>query len=218
MKYKKTAGLVPAALLAAVLLTGCGVNQLPDPMFTVTGVDLRLAMREMWDSYATWTQLYVADVFAGMPEAADAASNRLTQNMDDIANRLKTYYGEDAGSQLAVLLRDHIGAMTGFVAAAPLGDSTQQAVALDQWNASTDSIAGFLAGVNPNWSRETLSDLLGQLANLTSDEVLVRMDKKYEADVKDGDAMHLQARRIADEMSAGIIRQFPTNFQRVKVQ
>jgi hypothetical protein len=209
---------VPAALLAAVLLAGCGVNQLPDPMFTPTGVDLRLTMRELWNAYATWTQLYVADASAGMTDAADAASNRLMQNMDDIANRLKTYYGEDTGNRLAGLLRDYVSAMAGFVAAAQLADSTQQALALNQWNDNTDAVAELLAGVNPNWPRETLSDLLGQLAKLTSDEVLVRMDKKYDADVKDCEAMNLQARRVADELSTGIIKQFPTNFQTVKAQ
>jgi len=216
MRQRKVGRLASIVLPAVVLLAGCGVNQLPDPMYTPTGVDLRLATRELWDAHVTWTQLYVADALAGMTAATDAASNRLVRNMDDIGNRAKTYYGEDAGNRLAGLLRDHVKAAAGFVAAAPFRDSTQLAVARDQWTANTDSVAEFLAGVNPNWSRQTLAELLGRLVSLTSDAVLARMDEKYEAEVEDCDAMHQQAMRVADELSAGIIRQFPTNFQRVK--
>jgi hypothetical protein len=216
MKYRKSMCLAPASLLAIVLLSGCGVNQLPDPMYTPTGVDLRLGMRELWSAQATWTQAYVADALAGMTDAADVASNRLMRNTDDIANRLKTYYGEDAGSRLAGLLRDRVSAMAGFVAAAPFRDSAQQTQALDQWNANTDSVAEFLAGLNPQLSRQTLADLLDEFVNLASDEVLARMDKKYETEVKDCDGMQLQASRIADDLTTGIIKQFPTNFQTVK--
>jgi hypothetical protein len=218
MKYRNPAGLVPAALLAIVLLSGCGVNQLPDPMFTVTGVDLRLAMRELWDADATWTQLYVADALAGATEAANAASNRLTWNMDDIANRFKTYYGEDRGNQLGELLRGRVSEMAAFVAAAPFRDSTQQKEALDQWTANADSIAELLSSVSPNWSKQTFTDLLEEQVNLVSGAVVSRLDRKYAADVKAGDAMHQQAMRVADELTTGIIKQFPTNFQRVKQQ
>ncbi len=216
MKHTKPAGLALAVLLGLALLANCDVNQLPDPAYTPTGVDLRLAMRELWSGDATWTQIYVADAYGGEPDAAGVVLNRLMRNMDQIADRFKTYYGDDTAERLGTLLRNRVSEMSGLVAAAPLDDSTQSALALDQWNANSDSLAGFLAGVNPHWKKETLVELFNKQVDLTGDEVIARRDKKFEADIRGGDEMHLQVLRIADELSRGIIQQFPTNFQYVK--
>ena len=86
--------------VAAVLLTGCATKTTPvDPMTTTAAINLRMAMRNLWDAHVTWTRLYIISAVAKMPDAPAAAA-RLMQNQDDIGNAIKPYYGDDAGMKL----------------------------------------------------------------------------------------------------------------------
>jgi hypothetical protein len=47
---------------------------------------------------------------------------------------------------------------------------------------------------------------------LTTDEVLARLQADWDADVAAYDAIHLQALGMADMLSEGIVKQFPSRF------
>lgn len=213
MRQKTTVGLVLTAMLAAVLLTGCAAKVAPvDPMYTQSGVDFRMAMRDLWDAHTTWTRMYIVSALAGLPDAANAA-NRLMQNQDDIGNAVKPYYGDDAGAKLTALLKSHISLAGGVVMAAKAGDTTKLKAAQAAWVANADSIATFLAGANPNWSAQALMGMLHDHLSLTTNEAVSRLKKDWAGDVKAYDAIHQQAMMMADALSSGIIKQFPDKFK-----
>lgn len=93
---------------------------------TTAAVEVKMAMRKLWEEHIVYTRNYIISALAGLPDS-DAVAQRLLGNQDDIGNAIKPYYGEAAGNKLSVLLRDHIMIATGIVKAAKAGDKTQLA-------------------------------------------------------------------------------------------
>jgi hypothetical protein len=211
MKHQRPVGFAPAIIVAAVLVAGCATAPKVDPELSAPGVDLRMDMRDLWDAHTTWTRMYIVSAVAGLPDAAQAA-DRLMKNQDDIGNAIKPYYGDDAGTKLTKLLRDHISIAAAVVTAAKAGDKAKLESSQSEWTANADSIAGFLAGANPNWSRQELTDMLHEHLKMTTEEAVARIKRDYAADVVAYDAIHKQAMMMADALSSGIIKQFPDKF------
>jgi hypothetical protein len=213
MKRQLPVSFVLTALLAAAILVGCGAKTTPtDPMSSTAGINLRIAMRALWDAHTTWTRMYIVSAVAKLPDAATAAA-RLMQNQEDIGNAIKPYYGDDAGMKLTALLKNHISTAAAVVAAAMGTDTMKLKATQTQWTANADSIADFLAGANPNWPKQALTDMLHEHLRLTTDEAVARIKKDWTGDVKAYDAIHTQAMMMADALSSGIIRQFPDKFK-----
>lgn len=176
-------------------------------------VELRMAMRKLWEEHITYTRNYIISALAGLPDG-DAIAQRLLSNQDDIGNAIKPYYGEAAGKKLSTLLRDHIVIATGVVKAAKAGDKTQLADAQKKWSANGKEIAAFLSGANPNWPKKTLEEMLQKHLDLTTGEVVGRLNKDWAADIKAYDDGHTHMLMFADMLTDGVARQFPAKFKK----
>ena len=130
-------------------------------------VDLRLAMRKLWEDQITYTRNYIISALADL-EDTDKVAERLLKNQDDIGNAIKPIYGDDAGKKLASLLRDHILVATEVVKAAKAGNNEELAKANKKWESNADDIATFLSGANPNWPRQDLVNMLYKHLELTT--------------------------------------------------
>jgi hypothetical protein len=178
---------------------------------TKADLDLRLAMRKLWEDHITYTRNYIISALADL-EDVNAIAGRLLKNQDDIGNAIKPYYGEDAGKQLAVLLRDHILIATEVVNAAKMGNNENLDLASKKWYANGDDIANFLSGANPNWSKKDLTDMLYKHLELTTGEVISRLKKAWAADINYYDEGHVHMLMFADMLTDGIEKQFPEKF------
>jgi hypothetical protein len=144
---------------------------------------------------------------------ADAVAQRLLRNQDDIGNAVKPYYGDAAGAKLSTLLRDHITIATEVVKAAKGGDKAQLTTAQQKWSANGKEIAAFLSGANPNWAKKSLEDMLQTHLDLTTGEVVGRLNKDWAADIKSYDEGHAHMMMFADALTDGIVKQFPAKFK-----
>jgi phage terminase Nu1 subunit (DNA packaging protein) len=177
-----------------------------------TSGDLKAAMRKLWEEHIVYTRNYIISALAGLPDA-DAVAQRLLRNQDDIGNAVKPYYGDAAGSKLATLLRDHITIATEVVKAAKGGDKAQLGTAQQKWSANGKEIAAFLSGANPNWTKKSLEDMLQAHLDLTTGEVVGRLNKDWAADIKAYDDGHAHMLMFADALTDGIVKQFPAKFK-----
>ena len=169
-------------------------------------------MRKLWEDHVTWTRLAVISLTSGTPDT-EATVGRLLQNQADIGNAIKPFYGEAAGQELTRLLRDHILIAADLIAAAKAGDQAAVAQQQARWTANADEIAAFLASANPgSWPLDEMKAMLHDHLRLTTDEVLARLQADWDADVAAYDAIHLQALGMADMLSEGIVKQFPSRF------
>jgi hypothetical protein len=176
-------------------------------------VDLKLAMRKLWEDHVTYTRNYIISALADL-EDGGAVAQRLLSNQDDIGNAVKTYYGDEAGNKLAALLRDHIMIATEVVKAAKMGNTEELTKAQAKWNANADAIAAFLSGANPNWAKKDLTDMLYKHLEFTTGEVVSRLHKDWTSDINFYDKGHMHMLMFADMLTDGIVKQFPDKFNK----
>jgi len=203
-------------LLCGVAVFGAAIACAPAPAQQTTPMStaassapaLRTAMRKLWSDHVIWTRQYIVAAALGDP-SAQAASERLLKNQEDIGNAVAQYYGAPAGAKLTDLLKQHILIAVDLVSAAKAGDAAKQADADKRWHGNASDIATFLSGANPNWPRQTLLDMLNQHLSLTTQEAVARLQKNWSADVTAFDAIFNQALMMADALTDGIAKQFP---------
>lgn len=174
-------------------------------------VALRGAMRRLWTDHVVWTRNYIVGAVANDPSASSAAT-RLLKNQEDIGNAVAPYYGSAAGARLTTLLKEHITIAVDLVAAAKAGDNAKFTTANIRWHANSADIATFLSGANPHWQRESLRMMLDEHLRLTTEEAKARIDRRWDDDVRHFDRILDQALEMADALTDGIVRQFPSRF------
>jgi len=174
--------------------------------------ELRVAMRKLWEDHITYTRNYIISALADLPDQ-DAVAKRLLANQDEIGAAVANYYGKDAGDKLASLLRNHITQATAVVAAAKSGDKAKLDAEQAKWSQNGKDIAAFLSGANPNWDKASLEGMLQKHLDLTSGEVVARLGKDWDADIKSYDDGHAHMLMFADALTDGITKQFPEKFQ-----
>jgi hypothetical protein len=173
---------------------------------------LRNDMRKLWEDHVTWTRLAIISLTTSAPDT-QATVGRLLGNQDDIGDALKPFYGDAAGEELSRLLREHILIAADLIAAAMAGDQAAVAAHQARWRENADRIAAFLNAANPrSWKLREMKAMLYEHLDLTTSEVVARLTGDWAADVAAYDAIHRQALAMADEISTGIVAQFPRRF------
>jgi hypothetical protein len=211
---------VVAGLLCCVLM-GCGQTGTTskssiEAKSTSAGessaaVKLRQDMRKLWTDHVVWTRDYIIAAVANQPDQKAAAA-RLMKNQEDIGNAVAGYYGAAAGDTLTSLLKEHIAIAVDLINAAKAGNNAAQKQANDRWEQNAESIADFLSRANSNWPRETLVDLMKMHLSTTTDEVVARLHKDWDGDVRAFDEVHAHILKMSDALSDGIVKQFPEKF------
>ena len=168
-------------------------------------------MRHLWTDHVVWTRDYIVAAVGDQPDA-QAAANRLMKNQEDIGNAIAKFYGAPAGQQLTTLLKEHITIAVDLIKAAKAGDKAGQQKADARWQQNATQIADFLAKANPNWPRATLVDLMKKHLSTTTDEVVARLNKNWDGDVRAFDAVYEHILMMADALADGIVKQFPDKF------
>jgi hypothetical protein len=209
--------LVPALIAAPPLAvrppaTPAPVTVLAPAPAPISRVAFHDAMRQLWEDHITWTRLYIVSAAAGLPDA-DQAAQRLLRNQAEIGDAIKPFYGDAAGASLTALLRGHILTAAKLIGAAKGGDTVAVTAASAQWYANADSIATFLSSANPrHWPAETMRSAMRMHLDLTLKEAVARLHADWAADIAAYDEVHRHILQMADVLSDGIVKQFPSRF------
>ena len=176
-----------------------------------TACDLKSDMRKLWEDHILWTRNVIFNIVDELPGTAQAV-NRLLQNQVDIGNAIKPYYGNNAGNQLIALLNDHITIAADLLNALDEGNTTAFNNSWALWVANADAIAAFLSAANPNWPLSEMRAMMHDHLNATAAEAQARKTGNYANDVIAFETVHLQILEMADMLTEGIIKQFPSRF------
>lgn len=206
--------LVAAGMLFFPVPANAMEHQKPGTVvYTQSVVDLRNAMRQLWEEHIVYTRGFITSALAGLEDTGKVAE-RLLRNQDDIGNAIKPFYGEEAGKKLSALLRDHILIAADIVTAAKAGDNDGVAKGQKRWTANADDISAFLSSANPNWPVQSLKDMLYMHLAFTTTEVVSRLKKDWPADIEAYDKGHAHMLMFADMLTDGIVKQFPEKFKK----
>ena len=204
-----------SAIALSLALTACATTgtvtttSAGDVALRKTSAELHDGMRKLWSDHVIWTRDYIIEAVSGNP-AAPATLARLMRNQEDIGNAIAPYYGTVAGTKLTDLLKQHISIAGELVAAAKAGDNAKVTNADLRWHQNAADIAGFLSGANPNWPRETLLTMLNRHLALTTQEATAQIQNRFGDSTALFDQIFDQAIDMADALSGGIVKQYPT--------
>jgi hypothetical protein len=210
---------VSPIILAATLQAVCAMGVVAKPhghgssMAAHPAVMLREDMRRLWSDHVIWTRDYIIAAAGDYPDA-QAAANRLLKNQEDLGNAVAVYYGKAAGDKLTGLLKEHITIAVDLIKAAKAKDDAAFKEQDRKWHANAEDIAEFLSKANPNWPKSALSDMMKTHLSTTTDEVVARLNQKWDDDVKAFDEVYSHILKMSDALSEGIIKQFPDKFGR----
>src|SRR5918999_5420722 len=182
-----------------------------DNMNQTEVTELRISLHELWVEHIVWTRQFVVAAAADQPDASFAAE-RLLKNQEDIGNAIKQFYGDQAGNQLTLQLKDHITIAVDLLEAAKSGNNTALEETEKKWYANADEIATFLGAANPNWTKEDMLNMLNEHLSLTKTEAVARLTGDYATDVTTFDALYKHAISMGDEFTLGIVKQFEEQF------
>ena len=197
-------------VLGMVTFAGPGLAQ--RPTMTISEVQLRMAMRAAWEANAGWTRMYIVSSLAGLTDV-NRVNSRLLESADGVADALRPYYPYPVAESLAKQFKRQVLLTVALVTAARNGDSLQTAAASANWSAGSDSLTQFLVRTNPNLPSGKLGDLLHAYQDRTWRQIAARTRQDWFADVVACDQTDIEARAIADALSAGIVKQFPDRFK-----
>lgn len=174
-------------------------------------LDFRMNMRKLWEDHITWTRLYMISAIAEADDK-DNVAQRLLKNQEDLGNAIKPYYGDKAGDQLTSLLKTHITTAVSLIDAAKNSNQNALNDANTKWYQNANDIADFLSTANPNLPKDDMRAMMKEHLDLTKQEAVDIINKKFDADIADYDKIHTQILGMADTLSVAIIKQFPDKF------
>ncbi|MCR8744670.1 glycosyltransferase [Romboutsia lituseburensis] len=183
-----------------------------DLQYSKSCCDLRMLQRRLWIDHVSWTRNTIVSDLSSL-EDKGLVLERLLKNQDDIGNSIKPYYGEEAGNKLALLLREHINLAVQVTDAAKNGNKENLKKYNKLWYENADNIAKFLSSANPNYSYETLKDMLYKHLQFVTDQVVARLNNDWNADIQAYDKGEDHMIMFADVITDGIIKQFPQKFK-----
>lgn len=107
----------------------------------------------------------------------------------------------------------HILTAAKLIGAAKGGDTAAVTAASAQWYANADSIAAFLSAANPrHWPAGAMRSAMRMHLDLTLKEAVARLHGDWAADIAAYDEVHRHILQMADVLSDGIVKQFPSRF------
>lgn len=178
---------------------------------TPAETELTQTLRRLWSEHVIWTREYIVAALNGDAGAA-AAANRLLRNQEDIGKAIASFYGDAAGTQLTVLLKEHITVAVDLITAAKTGDKQGYRNAASAWERNGIAIADFLSKANPLWPRAVLVDMMKAHLSTTTAMVVARLNGDWEEDARAFDKVYEHILHMSDAIATGIIKQFPNRF------
>ena len=180
-------------------------------VWTPSKVELNRQLRSLWEEHIFWTRLTVNSIVGHLPDEKETTA-RLLRNATDFAAIFQPFYGQQIANLFAELLRAHLTLAAQLTTALRDGKTRVAQDVQRRWFANADDIADSLARINPYWSREEWRNMMYEHLRLTSREVSARISKYYKENVATNDLIEPQALQMADELTSGIVQQFPGSF------
>lgn len=168
--------------------------------------------RKLWEDHITWTRIVIIGILDELP-GTETYVGRLLQNYEDMEDALAPYYGDEA-EVLGDLIKDHLTIAAEILTAAHNGDTAAMNDAIKRWYANGHDISIQMNEMNPKfWPLEETEQMWVQHLDATLEEATTHLNGDFASEVAAYDKIHDLALEMADFISDGVIRQFPSKFK-----
>jgi uncharacterized protein YegJ (DUF2314 family) len=167
--------------------------------------------RQLWEDHITWTRVVIIGILDELP-GTSAYIERLLQNAEDMEAVLAPYY-EDQAEEFSDLLTDHLVIAAEILTAAHNGDTAAMNDAIARWYVNAHDLAVQMNEMNPKfWPLEETEHMWVEHLDATLEEAVAHAEGRFEDEVAAYDLIHNLALEMADFMSDGVMKQFPSHF------
>lgn len=167
---------------------------------------MRTDLCTLWSNHAKWTREFQVSRLAWLEGAAVVAEAQLLQNLQEIGEALKPYYGVDAGNRLIELLQEHHRIAVELTEAVQKGHREDTYKYRSDGHLNAEDLAIFLNQVNPNWPTEELKSRLDQYLELTEDALNARLSEDGVTENRLYEEAEDQLIQLAEVLAEGIIK------------
>jgi hypothetical protein len=181
------------------------------PMFSIAEVLLMNQLRLLWEQHVAWTRMTIISIVNTLPDE-ELTTKRLLRNPRDFQRALEPFYGILLAAEFADLFTSHLTIAAELVHAAKAGEDEAAADAERRWYENAFEFSVFLGRINPFWFPDTWRFMLFEHLALTKSEAVNMLSSNFQQEIELYDKIEDQALLMADEMSFGIIHQYPELF------
>lgn len=172
---------------------------------------LSFLWRDLFDEHVDRVRLYIVSVLGDLPDQK-VAEQYLLANADDLGRAMGVYYGDAVGNQFTALMKEHIAGGGKLIHAVHEGKMREVPALNAAWKVNAGRIAAFLASLNPAWPVSAGRTMMYNHLALESAQLEARSQGRYTDDVAAFSKAIHEILMMADWISGGIIRMFPSRF------
>ena len=174
--------------------------------------DLRTALNLQLDEHVYLAGFAVSEALLGNTPGFEGAAKALDTNSVELSKSIGSVYGADAEKRFLELWRAHIGMFVAYTQGVAAKDTAKMSKAKADLDGYRKDFDAFLSGANPNLPKGAVAELLvphvqhlaGAIDAVGAGDLATGFDMlKTAAD---------QSQKIADPLSAAIVKQFPDKF------
>jgi len=189
---------------------------------TEPAVTWRMNQRTIWARYLWRLRNYITSALHNGEDLA-VVEEQLFQNIDEIGDSVRPYYGLVASKELAQYMRSFVLTVLDIVQALKKGQNIDSLVT--KVDSELDAFANFAQEANPqHWPAETVKKIFGKVLQSWIEQVRARVSSNWPADIEAVDTAHRiilagqydGTPAFSDIFAKGIIMQFPDRFTEVK--
>ncbi len=170
--------------------------------------------RLLWMEHVNWTRMAITSIVFNLPDVQFVEA-RLLRNATDLGNCLRPFYGDQIADRYASLIHDHLLIAAQLVSAAAKSDTATAAAKEKAWYQNADEISLFLSRINPYLSEAEVKKMFYTHLDLTKQEAVTMIQKKYKEDIEIFDQIVMEALLMSDMIAEAIVKQFSPYFGRV---
>ncbi|MCL1949495.1 MAG: hypothetical protein FWF59_07165 [Turicibacter sp.] len=173
---------------------------------------VKLESRKLWAQHAAWTDQAIRAILDDTPAQGEIV-DRLLRNQDDIGDLFKAFYGNDAGAEVARILRGHIQLAGEVLTALRNDDKAAYKEAMTKWYANGDEFARYLNSLNPYWDTDVVRKMMEMHLGIIEKQAEAHHSQQWDKEIHFSDKGDKHLEEMADFLAAGIINQFPGQFE-----
>lgn len=168
-------------------------------------------MRKLWEEHLLWSRNSTLCLVDGLP-GKEESIKRLKKNAVEIGLIMKAYYGDELGDEIADLIKTHVSIYLELVSYSFQSKNKVNNDVLKEWYANADEIAELFCSINPYWKLPEMCAMMVSHLKLEQEAAQLRIVDNWTEEILASDRLHNGMLMLADELSSGIIRQFPQKF------
>ena len=180
------------------------INQNQSTYITYGQMNLINDFRALWAELVIWMRSYMVSTITGFSNI-NAIRNRVNRIPWDMRQKLQPFLGVELAEQFQSLLSMYLNHAQILVDAQKNMDQEAMNNTVSALYRDADSMADFLASINPYWSKSQWQNLFYQLTEMGITEIVDIFSGNYDEEIDLRDRMLKLGLVLGDYMAGGVM-------------